>query len=700
MPYMGLQASFTAGEISPNLAVRVDLAKYQTGCRTLENMLVHPHGGASKRTGFEYLFTLPDPARLMPFVFSSTQAYVLAWTEKRMFVITAEGPVLDADGNAYSIATPYTYAQARGLGYVQSADVIYLASYDFPPYKLSRYGHTDWRLEALTFAPKIAAPTGLTGWLYDNRSDAERNADGGNSKAWRYVVTAVAENGEESLPSAAFSVAGPENMRNNCYPKISWSAHPQATEYRVYQEQSGKFGYIGSCDPIGSPYFDAKNFAPTMTDTPPQAKNPFTDGNYPGTVCFFQQRLVFGGSRNRPQTIWFSRSGNYENFSTSTPLKDDDAIEVTIASNEVSLIRWMVALRSLLVGTSGVEWEVSGAGDAGAVTPTAISIVPQSYRGSADIDAQVVGNTIMHVSRTYREIRDLLYDFGSDSYGGTDRAILATHLFERNKITDWTYQQSPDSIIWCVRDDGALLGHTYLREHEVFAWHRHVTDGAFQAVCCIPGVEDDDLFVVVRRTVGGAEQYLMERMKPRYVDEESTLNAFFVDAGLTYRGEPAQKIYGLDHLWGREVAILADGAVVPRQVVRELEAGKIGIELPYAASVVHVGLPYRARLQTMSLEPDGIEGGTTVGRKKLINKVCVFFRATNSAFIGTSWNDLDEVKWRINEAPGQPPRPHTEDAWIYTGLGYENQAYACVESREPLPCTVLAVVPEVSVNAV
>ena len=698
MPYLGLQPSFTAGEVTPELAVRVDLAKYQSGCLTLENMLIHPQGGASKRWGFEYLGELPGPARLIPFIFSAEQAYVLAFCEFRMFVFTADGPMVDDGGNIYSIEVPYTYEAALLMDYAQSADVMYIASHYSPPVKISRYGHADWRPDVLTFTPKIDHPYGLTGELYDNRTSAEKEADGPSDKAWRFVVTAISESGEESLPSDPVAVMGPENLRSNCYPKLYWAAHPYATEYRVYQEQSGKFGYIGSVDAIDVPYFDAKNFDPVMTDTPPQAKNPFEDGNYPGTVCFYQQRLAFGGSLNRPQTIWMSRSGNYENFSTSSPLKDDDAIEVTIASNEVSLIKWMIPLRGLIIGTSGVEWVEKKGTNGETVTPTNIFFDPQSYRGSSHVPAVIIGNTLLHVSRSYREVRDLLYDFGSDSYGGVTQSILATHLLKKNRIINWAYQQSPDSILWSVRDDGALLGFTYMREHEVFAWHRHLTEGEFQYVCCIPGIEGDDLFALVKREVAGQAKYFMERMRPAVEDEDSTVNAFCVDCGLSYEGEATKTIYGLEHLKGKEVDILVDGAVIPPQTVMEHERGKFGVVLPWPASTVHVGLPYHARLQSLYIEPDGAENGTTVGKQKLVNRIGVEFMATNSAFIGTSFDDMDEVKYRTTEPPGTPPKPHSGVEWVATSFGYNDKACVCVESRNPVPMHVLGLLPEFTVS--
>jgi len=786
MPFLGLQTSFTAGELSPSLSVRVDLARYQTGCKKLENMLVHPHGGASKRNGFRYLASLSGQTRLMPFTFSVTETYVLAWSEKSLQIFTKNGAIIKEDGSIYSIESPYSAEEARDLAFVQSADIIYIASSKHFPYKLSRHGNTDWRLEIVSFVPKGLPPTGLTGGLHDVRTDGEKNSDGWARRDWLYVVTQINTNGEESLPCEPFTVNAPENLRATCYPKLGWdaislqddttSSTEISTEFRVYQEKNGKYGYIGSSL---STSFDAKNIAPDMTDCPPEDANPFKEDNFPSTICFFQQRLVFGGSNKKPQTLWFSRTGNYESFSKSSPAKQDDAMELSIAGNEVSRIEWLVPLRTLLVGTSGTEWEIKSSG--GVLSTADVSMMPQSYRGSSKLPALIVGNSVLHMSRTNREMRDLLYDFGTDSYAGSDHAVLASHLFENKSIVDWTYQQSPNSIIWCVRSDGVLLGHTYLREHQVFAWHRHLTKGNFQSICTIPGKYEDDLFAVVQRSINGKNSYFLEYMESNSsmnvteketfkqnnlggevseeIDAESKFYGFFADAALSYQssdGEGVSRVLGLDHLLGEEVCIVADGAVCPNQIVRDFAAqdlaqdlaqnlsrnsspnvnqnsvpnpvqnlnhnsapnvnkktaymlktankeennARIGVEIPFDAKSIVVGLPYTARLQSMALEPD-TGGGASVGRKKYINRIGVYFKDTNSARIGTDFDNphsMDEVKWRLSEKPGEAIAMHTEDAWIYTNSAYLNQTHACVESNVPLPCTVLAIIPELSIS--
>lgn len=711
MAFYGFQSSFTAGELSPSLAVRVDLARYHTGCSLLENMLVHPHGGASKRSGFRYLASLAGKTRLMPFIFSTSETYVLAWSDKKLSIFTRDGQVLDKTGNPYEIATPFSYEVVKKMGFVQSADVIYVVSEDFVPHKLCRYAHDNWTLEELDFSPKIRAPQKLTATLYDVRTTSEKTSDGNGVRNWSFVVTQVGESGEESLASAPVSVQGPENLRQTCYPKLTWQACESAVEYRIYQGKNGKYGYIGSSL---IPSFDAKNIAPEMTDCPPKANNPFTDGNFPSCVCFYQQRLVFAGSKKRPQTLWFSRTGNFESFTRSSPAKADDAMEITIAGNEVSRINWLVSLRTLLVGTGGTEWEVKNS--SGVLTADDISLIPQSYRGSSELSALIVGNSVLHINRTHREMRDLLYDFGTDSYTGSDHAVLAGHLLENHAIIDWAYQQSPDSIIWCVRDDGLLLGHTFLREHEVFAWHRHSTQGKFTAVCSLPTTFADDVFVVTERIIQGETRYFLERMENMQSNTatagENSQEAFsfYVDCGLSYQagqheGKKLRYVGGLEHLQGQEVAILADGAVCPPQTVRDLsytENGEqkhvMGIDIGYEAKNIVAGLPYIAKLKSMPLEAENAYGNTQ-GKYKHIQGIGVYFKDTNYAKIGTQFLHMDEVKMRRNEKPGQAVDLHTAYAFMRITQSYEKQNYACVMSDMPLPITVLALLPEVGLGA-
>ena len=248
--------------------------------------------------------------------------------------------------------------------------------------------------------------------------------------------------------------------------------------------------------------------------------NPFVGaGNYPGAVALFQERLWWGGTLNNPQTIWASKTGLFESMASAYPIRDDDALQFTVDSKQVNQIFHMLAMYSLVLFTSGSEWAVSSSSGSGPVTPTSIDIRQQGYRGSSAYCNPIpVGYNILFVQRNDAVVREMLYNLFVNVYQTEDASILAKHLFEGYQLVQWAYQQDPYSIIWAVRNDGVLLGFTYLKEQDVWAWHHHTTNGFFQSVCSIDeGTGDDDVYVVVLRpTAGGTDTfYSLERMVSR-----------------------------------------------------------------------------------------------------------------------------------------------------------------------------------------
>ena len=673
-----LQGSFTAGELAPTLSARVDFAKYGQGCKRLQNFVVQPHGGATKRPGFTLLDTLPGEGRLIPFIFNADQAYCLVLGEYWLRIATEAGFIAVGDASVVHLPSPYSLQEAKNLSWVQSGDVLFLACANKVPHKLQRLSHRDWQFVAMSFTCPVAAPKSVAATFVN----AAKKSDGTASPAmlvtpYTYVVTAVDPNGKESVASQKTSITGPasNNWQAGDYMQVSWAAVAGATEYRVYKASFG--GSAGFMAATGDTLYRDYNVAPTSTETPPLWKNPFPGNDYPCVVGFFEQRLVFASTSKRPQTVFLSRSGDYDNFSSSEPVRADDAVELTIASNEVSRMHWLVALRSLILGSEGVEWELSS--HEGAFSAKTARVTPQSYRGSAPLPALVVGNAVLHIARSGQELRDLRYDFGSDSYGGSDRTILARHLFEHNRIMGWAYQASPNSIVWIIRDDGVLLGMTCQQEHDIFAWHQHHTAGRFISVASVPDRHSDNLFAVVQRgaywtleVLAGEGQYL--------------------DCAITYQGSPVASLSGLDMFEGREVGLMGDGAMLPAGVV-----SNGSVALGKLCSKVVVGLPYVADLETMPVEIIG-QFGASVSRKKNLFAVNIFFANTVTAQVGTSFERMEDVVLHTVEALDAPARPADGHRRVVMHPAVGSTATVCIRSKDPLPLTVLALSPEVSVQ--
>ena len=395
------------------------------------------------------------------------------------------------------------------------------------------------------------------------------------------------ETGQESNTSAETSITAKALNSVSYIIRITWTAVPGAAYYRVYKKKYGVFGYIGRAGAECS--FDDENIGADTEDTPPEHRNPFAEpGDWPSQVFFHQQRLGWAATTRRPMTIWLSRTGEFENLAASTPPKDDDAIEVTLAAAQANRIVWLQPDRqSLTFGSEGSEWTLS-AGEGVALTPANASFQMQTSNGGDDaVSALSVGGGVLYLQRGGEAVRGYAYNYSADKYLGQDITLLARHLLRDAGVTAWAYQQEPYSVVWCVLGDGMLAGLTYMPEQEVMGWHRHDTDGCFVDVAVMPGTPDDQVWFLARRECG----LCVERLDS-FFDAEDLAEAYFLDSALNYLGPPESVFSGLSHLAGRTVRVFADGGTVDGLKVSP--AGELRLRCP--ASSVHVGLPYVSRL--------------------------------------------------------------------------------------------------------
>ena len=436
--------SFVSGEFSAKLDGRTDFEKYASGCKTLENMLVHPQGAAARRVGTQFIAEVKTSAaktRLIPFEFSTTQTYILEFGNNYIRFFKDKGQIFSS-GSAYEISTPYLTAELFEIKFAQSADVMFLCHPNHEVMKLSRTAHTSWTLAEVDFTDGPYLATNTT----DTTLTPQQTATGTGKTITASAVTGI--NGG-----------------------VGWLATDVG---RILKFNSGKA--------IITARTNATVAVATITTafTNTDATAAFNLGafsnttGFPSCVSFFEQRLVFAGTTDEPQTLYFSKSGDYENMTTGT--NADDAMVYTIASNQVNKIRYLKAVRTLLIGTTGGEFSVSADGTDAAVTPTNVTIKRQSSFGAANVDAQPAGNAVLFLQAAKRKIRELAYNYDSDGYVAPDLTIL-NETVTKSGITEMAFQQSPDNILWCVREDGVLAGLTYQRTDNVVAWHRHILGG-------------------------------------------------------------------------------------------------------------------------------------------------------------------------------------------------------------------------------
>jgi len=706
------QTSFNAGELSPLLKGRPSLDKFKNGCETMENFIPQIQGPARKRPGTRFVAEVKDSAdvtRLLPFEYSTTQAYVLEFGDSYVRFYLDGGVVESSPGVPYEITSPYTSAQVGALEYAQSADVVYITHPDHAPYKLARVSALSWTLTAVTFAwpPFNDENTGaitltasaLTGAITLTASASLFVA--GDVGSYFKISEISASKYNQWTTGVAYLVNDIVYYQGNIYQSgTAAAAGTRPPIHTTGAESDGAVTWTFLHDGAGyaqiTGYTSATLVNATVIRRLPttSATTRWSEGawsarrGYPHAVTFYEDRLWFAGSASKPQTLWASCSGDYENHKYGT--NDDDALNYTINTQDMNTIEWLAPTKVLAIGTANGEFTLSATQISDPVTPTNVKITPQTTFGSAaDVKPLRVGSVILFLQRAGRKLREYAYQFDTDSFVAPNMNVLADHVTESG-VVELAYQQEPNQIVWAARADGALAGMTYERTEDVVGWHRHsIGGGIVESVVNVPHWDGDQdvLWMIVRRTIDGNTVRYVEYVE-KYMTGEY---AFFLDCGLTYDGSPVTAISGLDHLEGEEVAVLVDGAVHPNRTV---SAGAINLQL--AGSVVNVGLPYTATIKTMPVEA-GSQDGTAQGKEQRINNIVLdLFETGAGLWYGPNLTDMDEYAVRSSSDDMDSPVPlftGQTDLLAWPGE-YEKGTQMCVQHRLPLPCTVRALLPQ------
>ncbi len=545
------------------------------------------------------------------------------------------------------VGTPFNGVELSEIDYEQTADVMYLAHIDHAPNKLLRYGHDSWAFANVAVGPSIASPGSVTATATTPNTDAANSGAAYFPQAATYVVTAVSDDtGQESRKSSTATATNDLTLKKN-YNTISWAAVTGADRYFVYKSNNTQdYGYIGSTT---STSFVDDNIGPELSNGPPGAQNPFNGaGNYPSTVALFEQRLIYGRTRNAPNIIVGSKSGDYENFDTSNPLKESDAFSLGIAAGRVNAVNQLASVASLLALTSDTIFKIDGATDGGYISATQTRARRQIGRGSSRLNPLIIDNVVFYRPSTGSSVRTIGYSFELDGFQSADISIFSPHFFRDFDVVSWAYCQEPDSLIWAVRSDGKLLCFTWEQEQQVWGWTLCETDGAVESVCSIAEGGEDRLYLTVRRTINGVSKLFIERMAS--VKWSDVTRTCFLDSAVSYfLEEPASTFTGLWHLEGATVWALADGAVVKDLVV---SGGTVTLPAEQGASSnVTIGLPFTALIETLPLI---VGGGANVGKKQQMGEAVVELINSAAPLVGPSESKLYAVKSRSAEAWGDP----------------------------------------------
>ena len=581
--------SFSAGEISPQLYGRIDVQKYQSSCRTLENFICRVHGGAQRRSGSYFAVGAKYDAkvtRLIPFEYSITQAYIIEASNLYFRFFREYGRIESPPGTPVEIVTPYLEADLRKIMFAQDQDTMYLAVNGYVPKDLTRSSHTAWTLTDHVFndgpylepntdqdwalAPTASTGAGVTLISSKNLFDAGhvgacfRLRYGATTPAWGYgKITAVtnattatmtitkdfANNyvdiGDISRAAAAVVTQTAHGLATGDYIMFtgitqtpSWTGLNNIP-YKITKIDANSYSIAVNTSGYSAAYVPGTDPGKVTSATRMWREGAFsTYQGWPSSCIFHEQRLYYF----KDQYLHASKTGDPNDFGTgdaSTPL-DTDGFSYEIVSDKVNVIRWAASSSNLMIGTSGGVWRMGAQSASDAITPTNAKINQQSPQGGSPLGCHNVGHSVLYMERLGLPTNDgekcveLSYNWQIDSYVGKDLTILAEHI-TRGGVIDWDFQRAPFPILWAVLDDGTLLGMTYEKDQDVIGWHRHPTDGDVESVACIPGDLQDDLWMVVKRTIGGTTKRYIEYLTPWNWGDDQRY-CFFVDCGLAYDG--------------------------------------------------------------------------------------------------------------------------------------------------------------------
>ena len=618
------KSNFTAGELSPDMLGRPDTRAYANGAGLLRNVFIQSTGGLTRRPGLRHIATLPGPARLIGFEFNTEQTYLLVLSHARLQVFMGDAEVT-------SLAAPWTEAMLPQLAHTQSADTLLICHPDLAPLRITRSSHSSWTIGNWPFTE---VPT------------------------YRFAALDISLTPSAVTGSITITASAPVFSAEHAHTRLRIGG--QRVDIAAVLSTTQVSGRVLDTLPGTTATFDWEEGALS------------TLRGWPVCVCFHQDRLVIGGSRDLPNRLWLSRTGDLYNFSTGTGL-DDEAISFGLMSDQVNAIRGVFSGRNLQVFTSGGEWMVSG----DPLTPSSIQLTRQTRIGSpvarlvqpVDVD----GSTIF-AARSGRGIYEFTYTDIQQAYQANDLALVAAHLM--HTPISLAYDQLR-RLLHVAMEDGSLATLTLYRTEQVLAWSGQQTNGMFRALADIEGT----IWAVVER----AGRQRLERF-------DDTLA---LDAALTGSMANAAAAWsGLAHLEGQEVGVLADGAPVQDKLVN---AGTITLDEP--AHRVQIGLRF-----SHVIEPLPVDLGGAMGmRATPLRLISITFRLLNTASLAVDLGrGPQSLPFRRFDTAllDAPPVLFTGDARL-RALGWRRDATQPlwrIADDTPLPLTLLSITTEMRIT--
>ena len=715
---------FNRGVISEEVLGRVSADWYLHSLKKCDNGIITPYGNIRKRQGTKYIANITGSQfRMVPFVYSETEAYVLLFVmnhggvsnDNRIYFLTLDGYVVDSSNNPYYIVLTYdNTVDLSKVQYVQKDDIIYLTYKGQPIKKLTRLSENDWTIEDVTLDLKYIIAYGngtsaiVEGVLPNTLiepSKIELHYSAGGSD---FTVT---DDGSGKFSGTNLVNASIDYDTGRIYVKASKYVHETlkvwesnvgyevgdfclASNGCVYKATTA--GNSGANEPSWVAQIDATVtdnqvtwecvLVPFDSDKPIYVKFLNQDSFYPACVTFFENRLIIGNLPDNPQVISGSVIGSYEEFVFGT--NDNNAFVYEIASKENNEIMWLTGGNYLFIGTIGAEYLAMGSSTG--ITPKSISITKQSEYGCSFIQPVTVGSDILFIQTHRTRMYDFSYQYSTNSYIGSDLTLVNRDILKANVI-ETAIEKEPYNRIWALLEDGTVALLTYLKSEQIIAWQKYITNGYIKTIATIPSMVDNysKTYMVVERN---GIYYIESTDNPVWNNYFDTV---FVDSAITYYGNSTNTI-SVPYPDGTVVSVLTATGVH-----KDVTVSNGQVTLDWETTKANIGFSYEYWIETVPIEIISQGQIISVYKPKFLQNIRLYLYNSMGGRIG-----MDDNYWLLFRTADDlmnnlvPLYSGIKKVDIYDTMRTLNQVYIGIKHKQPIPFNLLAIAVDVDVGQI
>ena len=476
--------NFSAGEINNLLNARTDAKAYFEGGKQVRNWYLLDEGGVMRRPATEYMATMPAECRIIPFIFSDDEVAIFALSNNRLDVYSSAGAVIQSN---ITSNCNWTTAQLFQLNFAQFGDTVFITHRDNPIREIKRTSATSFSVSAYAF-----------------EEDDSVSAGGVNKSLqpfYKYADTTT------TLTPAATSGTGVT---------ITASADTFVSGH------NGTYILIGGKQCKITNYTSATSVDVTILETlaGTSAEADWEEQlissvrGYPQAVSFHDNRLWFGGVRDKPSAIVASEIGGYFSFDLGTGLANE-GINVAITGDQVNEVRHLVSSRNLQIFTDSGEYYVPISSQSAAITPASIAFLRQTPYGCNRAAPIPFDGASLFSQKNGKAIREYVFSDVEQAYRSTSVSVLASHLIDTPKqLSMMTGNETkPEQFAFFLNsgttDDGKLAVFHSIRDEKIAGWTMWETQSGdkFHSIAAL----NDQLFVIVKRVVPSGTKYFLER---------------------------------------------------------------------------------------------------------------------------------------------------------------------------------------------